>query len=199
MLLPRWRQSLARSLHTERSKPESKFFQVASIALDEGTNKLTVENRTLVFRGFVDNSISLLAITDSRSDKYTQWLHEPQSEICWYFTETREQYRIKNSVTLIGQDVNDAMGTKASLRAQVWRSLSAKSKEQFLWPRPKQTVDEKPILVHHKASNIPETFVVLVFNPISVDYLNLTTIPQTRELHRISENTGMWVHSIVNP
>ncbi|MFT6736698.1 MAG: hypothetical protein ACJA0G_000827, partial [Kangiellaceae bacterium] len=30
MTFPKWRQSLARSLHVQRSKPESKFFQVAN-------------------------------------------------------------------------------------------------------------------------------------------------------------------------
>ena len=46
-----WRQRLARSLHLSRSKPEAKYIQLATLN-DEGF----VQNRTLVFRGFIDKS-----------------------------------------------------------------------------------------------------------------------------------------------
>lgn len=196
MIFPRWRQSLARSLHVQRSKPEAKFFQVANTYVSELTNELSVANRTVVFRGFVDNSNSLLAITDSRSDKYEQWRQKPESQICWYFTKTREQYRISNTLSLLGQD-NES--EHLNLRTKVWNTLSGKAQSQFLWPMPKALVSEKPSQVTVNENNIPETFIVLIFNPTSVDYLNLTTDPQTRELHTMDDNNGKWDYDAVNP
>lgn len=199
MVYPRWRQSLARSLHVHRSKVEATFFQVASICINEGTNELSVQNRTVVFRGFDDKSSKLLAITDIRTNKYAQWLQRPQSEICWYFAKSREQYRINCGVSLVGPKTKDTKTIDSSLRLKVWESLSEKAHSQFLWPTPKEKLSEAPIHITSDEDNIPETFVVIVFNPISVDYLNLTTVPQTREIHGISEDTKKWVYTNVNP
>jgi len=196
MGLPKWRESLAKSLDAHCKEPESKFFQVANISIDESTNELSVENRTLVFRGFAENSI--LAITDNRTDKYKQWLKNPQSQICWYFTKTREQYRITSSVVLVGQNSNESKDVNSSIRVNVWAYLSEKAKGQFLWPSPKQTIGESPSQISVNENNIPETFTVLIFNPNAVDYLNLTTEPQSREIHSFCENTGKWAYKNVN-
>lgn len=199
MDFPRWRQSLARSLHVNRSKPEAKFFQAASIAIAEGTNELLVENRTLVFRGFDENSNNLLAITDIRTDKYTQWQQNPQSQICWYFTKTREQYRISTSVYLVGPKTQHSEDMSKEVRLKVWKSLSEKAQAQFAWPAPKTSLSNKNEHLERDNNNIPETFVVVMFMPVSVDYLNLTTAPQTRELHSISKDTSKWIYDSVNP
>lgn len=199
MVFPRWRQSLARSLHVHRSKPESKFFQAASICISQGANKLTVENRTLVFRGFEEDSNNLLAITDRRTDKYTQWQQSPQSQICWYFAKSREQYRITSIVRLIGPEGHDTNDINTNIRVKVWQSLSEKAQAQFLWPSPKEAVGINDAQVIRDDNNIPNTFVVVIFKPISVDYLNLTTAPQTRELHSISDDTRKWIYNSVNP
>lgn len=199
MVFPRWRQSLARSLHVHRSKPESKFFQAASVGVIQGTNELTVENRTLVFRGFDDDSNNLLAITDIRTDKYTQWQQNPQSQICWYFAKTREQYRISSAVYLVGPNNYDSDDINKNLRLKVWQNLSEKARAQFLWPAPKETLSVKDVQLTKDDNNIPDTFIVVIFRPISVDYLNLTTAPQTRELHKVNKDTMKWVYDSVNP
>jgi len=206
MVFPRWRQSIARSLHAQRSKPESKFFQVASISEDNESGELSVENRTVVFRGFVDDSNSFLAITDSRADKCEQWQQRPQAQICWYFTKTREQYRITSAVIMIGHQCITAEKTEssntASVRSSVWSSLSEKAKAQFFWPSPKQEINITPQDIGTDEKGIPDTFVVLVFNPTLVDYLNLRTEPQTRELHSIqylNDETSKWSYTSVNP
>jgi PPOX class probable FMN-dependent enzyme len=243
MKFPRWRQSLVRSLHVQRSKPESKFFQVANAyqkknVKDEANNNaassehstekafanipsnsaITVENRTMVFRGFVDNSHTILAITDSRSDKVEQWQDNQQSQICWYFTKTREQYRISAIVSLLNgypsqsqidfdnmsgdvtNSIEERVEKNKALRADVWSRLSDKAKEQFFWPDPKQEVghdDEKHAKMKNDADEIPRNFTLVCFHPYYVDYLNLSTSPQTREINECIDS--IWTSNAVNP
>jgi pyridoxamine 5'-phosphate oxidase len=172
---PSWRQSLAGSLHKNRSKPQARFLSVANVDLD-GFPK----NRTLVFRGFAERSNHLLAITDTRSEKYKQWQRHPFAEISWYFDVSREQYRISCDVCLV-----DHLSVEQATRKLLWSNLSTKAKSQFYWPAPAVPfddndlsafdVEEEPMYAHS-----PETFVGIVFKPRRVDYLNLKTTPQTR-------------------
>lgn len=62
-----WKQRLQRSLHLSRSKPEAKYFQLATVSA-EGKP----DSRTLVFRGFGESGDTLLAVTDMRSEKLGQ-------------------------------------------------------------------------------------------------------------------------------
>ncbi len=198
MNFPRWRQSLVRSLHLQRSKPEARYFQIASISPDN-----MVKNRTMVFRGFVDNSLDLLAVTDSRSEKIQDWQNDPQSEICWYFAKSKEQYRITVEVQL-------CFNQSDTLRQKTWQQLSSNAKSQFFWPTPKVPFDIHQIALfdsdsikenHHLSieedSDIPETFVLVRLKPKSVDYLNLSDSPQTREIHTYEEQR--WSCKKVNP
>ena len=59
-----WRSHLARSLHQQRNQPEARFLQLATIGLDQRPR-----NRTVVFRGFLENSDRLKIVTDNRSQK----------------------------------------------------------------------------------------------------------------------------------
>ncbi len=204
-----WKQSLHRSLHLSRSKPESKYFQVAGIGLDGSPT-----NRTMVFRGFYKTSDLLIAITDTRSDKFQEWQKNKRAQICWYFAKSREQYRLSCKVgtftSSLDEDLSSSSKQKQSderlgLMRDVWGGLSFKAKEQFLWPEPKQEFDqnafellEKPNMkgkVHNKGNDsdnnekvtqlgvddtIPACFCVVVFRPYIADYLCLKTNPQTR-------------------
>jgi PPOX class probable FMN-dependent enzyme len=211
---PSWRQTLARSLHLQRSKLESKFFQVANID-EEGR----VQNRTMVFRGFVDGTHQLLAITDTRSQKYEQWRRDPNAQLCWYFTKTREQFRISSHVSLLSDNNsnnNEESGHQdidKKTRMRVWSMLSDNAKEQFYWPAPKtdieqgqnqsqsQSQSQSPTNKDTNTSSITschQYFAVVVFTPFEVDYLNLKTKPQTRELH-VVDALGVWTNKSVNP
>lgn len=214
MIFPRWRQSLARSLHVQRSKPEAKFFQAANAYMPDDScdiNDIVVENRTMVFRGFAQSSHTLLAISDSRSEKFSQWQQSPRTQLCWYFTKTREQFRISAQVSMVGSsgllfqdehadaDVNQGGSQNSILtseRAILWANLSDKAKMQFYWPAPKQAL--KDIEINGTpSSDIPDNFILICFHPHHIDYLNLTTTPQTREIHDISDKK--WIYQAVNP
>lgn len=198
MNFPRWRQSLVRSLHLHRSKPEAKYFQIASIS--SGTQ---VKNRTMVFRGFIEDSLDILAVTDSRSEKIQDWHANPHSEICWYFAKSKEQYRISVNVELYRNETDH-------LRQKTWQQLSTNAKSQFYWPSPKAPFDNNGLhlfdsdslkkgrnLTANEKIDVPDSFVVVRFIPIQVDYLNLSDTPQTREIHQCRSRT--WEYTKVNP
>jgi PPOX class probable FMN-dependent enzyme len=229
---PSWRQRLVRSLHVNRSQPQSKYFQVASVSKD-GLPK----NRTMVFRGFISESLNLVSVTDIRSDKVSEWqLNTPKKfEICWYFAGSREQYRIAGHVSLVSNEIlksadsNDAKRkavffSETFLRQQ-WTNLSRGAQEQFFWPSPrtpfdskagenkndsgdgladtqtKETNSESQTNNSENSNNaesafeISDHFCVVIFTPLSVDYLNLKGSPQMRCLSDFENN---WLELVVN-
>ena len=105
IIYPIWRQRLARSLHINRSQMHSKYYQVASVD-PSGRPK----NRTMVFRGFLQGTQNLLSVTDLRSEKISEWQGDGKLhfEICWYFTGSREQYRVAGEVALISNSVKSS-------------------------------------------------------------------------------------------
>lgn len=188
MSLAPWRSTIARSLHINRSHPDSRFFQLATI-----TPNGEPANRTVVFRGFRDQSNELQIISDARSEKNAHLQQQPQGEICWYFTKSREQFRFSGSLTVINSE-NTAL---ASLREKIWEQLSPASRLLFFFPHPKakRTTDAFP---ETPLDDIPETFTVLLFNPKKVDYLTLKGNPQNRYLY-VLEDDQNWSVTEVNP
>lgn len=222
---PQWRATLEKSLHMHREMPHAKFFQVANVD-SEGF----AQNRSMVFRGFVDSTNILLAITDVRSDKILQWQNHPYAHITWYFTHTREQYRFSCNVLMISHaDKNENLNLPSNtdgrhsddilaqtLRSQVWLNLSPASKAQFTWPTPKQAIHTQGDEQHTEPNEPPagsllkdeslkphENFVVVCFIPQVIDYLNLKSSPQTRQVSQFdastSEQKKQWNCIEVNP
>ena len=189
MSLAPWRSAIARSLHLNRSHPDSRFFQLATITPDGYP-----ANRTVVFRGFRDDSNDLQIISDSRSEKNAHLQQYPQSEICWYFTKSREQFRFRGVIQII-----DAQNLElASVRKAVWEQISDSSRSLFFWPAPKaeRTKDNFPDAP--PTYTIPETFTVLLFSPEQLDYLTLKGNPQNRYLYS-RDDTQNWSVTAVNP
>ncbi|WP_395343445.1 hypothetical protein PN836_003415 [Ningiella sp. W23] len=142
MHYPSWRQQLVRSLHLHRSKPEAKYFQVASTSL-KGLPTL----RTMVFRQFIDDTNLLASVTDMRSDKVMHWQNNYHTQLHWYFAKTREQYRISCHVSMLAKQngeivfINDYKPSfdkkpKAVLMEQ-WQNLSPTARGGFFVPAPK--------------------------------------------------------------
>jgi pyridoxamine 5'-phosphate oxidase len=212
IIYPIWRQRLARSLHINRSQVHSKYFQVASVC-SNGYPK----NRTVVFRGFLSGTQSLLSVTDLRSEKVTQWQddHPARFEICWYFSDSREQYRLAGEAVLIANVLDSserisilAEQTKQSLLKQQWSNLSPNAQQPFNSSSPKAPFDENslsknpqngPVIqnnVNNNGVEMSENFCVIVFIPDTVDYLNLTSKPQQRCLY---DKQDGWKELLVNP
>lgn len=130
-----WRSHLSHALHRNRAKPHSRYVQLATIS-PEGLPT----NRTVVFRGFLANSDRVQFITDTRSEKYQHLKVQPKAEVCWYFTKTREQFRLTGNFILVTAETQDFELLKA--RRIMWQNLSGSARIQFVWANPKQLRDK---------------------------------------------------------
>lgn len=189
-----WRSILSRSLHLNRSLPNARYFQLATLTLDGKP-----ANRTVVFRGFRENTNRLQIITDARSEKIPQIHAREWGEICWYFPKTREQYRLSGSIEIISAKDTDNENRQA--RDRVWRELSDSARIQFAWPFPKQSRDGNPSAftpAQPDAMEPLENFCLLLFNPVSVDHLQLKGNPQDRVIYTRND-VEEWCVESVNP
>lgn len=205
MSLAPWRAPLARALHRNRSQPQARYLQLATVGSDGRP-----ANRTVVFRGFSDSGPepgnALLMVTDKRSRKVAQINQQPWVEACWYFPKTREQFRLAGLIACA-----DDRSTDQALRQRTWESLSDAARLQFSWPTPKEL---RALPVAFAGQNVElgsplPTFCVLRLTPIQVDHLELRGHPQNRCLYEYqqhqhqqpchSPSTAAWSVTLVNP
>jgi pyridoxamine 5'-phosphate oxidase len=130
-ILPPWRSSIARALHRNRSLPNARYLQLATI-----DTALRPQNRSLVFRGWLEPNSQLQLVTDLRSSKAINLLAgaSPQAEACWYFPKTREQFRLSGTLALVTP--KDANSSDSKARQQAWQQMSDAGRIQFDWGTP---------------------------------------------------------------
>ena len=192
-----WRSPLSKALHRNRSQPFARYFQLATVRPDG-----TPANRTVVFRGFLNDTNHLMIISDRRSQKTEQIYQNSGAEACWYFTKTREQFRISGLLTLVTADTSDLQLQKA--RTQLWQNISDNARIQFAWPQPKapRELDCSTDLFDPPApeEKTPlDTFCLLLLTPHRIDYLSLRGNPQDRRLYTKTEPDRIWQTTLVNP
>jgi PPOX class probable FMN-dependent enzyme len=208
MKYPTWRQQLVRSFHLHRSKPEAKYFQVASVDNDHRPHL-----RTMVFRDFVENANSFIAITDSRSEKVEHWTHRPEAELHWYFAKSREQYRFRCQVALIQLNDKDmpveinghldmSSEDARAILIKTWGNLSDSARNSFYASAPKSKIDthspeKEPSQQAKRNTSISEYFTLVIFKPYAADYLDLKTRPHTRQLFTLKDSH--WEQQDVHP
>ena len=193
-MIPSWRSPLSSAIHRNRSKPYSRYFQLATIATSGYP-----ANRTVVFRGFMeDEQSSLKIITDVRSAKIEEIEHQSLAEICWYFTKTREQFRINGDLLLVTVKETDPNLQKA--RKITWHNLSDSARSQFAWADPGQPVADKSAFdVDPPDPKVPlDNFCLLLLIPKKVDHLQLKGDPQQRCIYKL-EDDSTWSSHLVNP
>jgi pyridoxamine 5'-phosphate oxidase len=168
-----WRSMLDESLAAARDEPTARYLQLATIGLDGRP-----ANRTVVFRGLRPDSEDLLIATDARSSKVIEIERTPYVEACWYFVKTREQYRLGATVVRVKSDDT----TYATSRMDLWQSLADAVRMQFTWPESgSDWVDERAFLASPPdREQPPDTFMLLVLNVETVDYLSLRNDPPLR-------------------
>jgi pyridoxamine 5'-phosphate oxidase len=199
--LTAWRSALTAAIHRNRSLANSRYAQLATVTADGKP-----ANRTIVFRGFVDEVIpdqsnDLKFITDQRSEKITQIAENTWGELCWYFPKTREQFRILGQLTIVDAASPDPIAQK--LRRMTWHNLSDSGRSSFAWPEPKQDLAER------SAFDVPEldsqqpidTFCLMLLSATEVDHLELKGDPQNRCRHYLEagQEQNQWQQRSVNP
>lgn len=187
-----WRSPLARALHRNRSLVYARYAQLATVQPNGRP-----ANRTVVFRGFGQDTNHLQFITDIRSQKVMHLHQNPSCELCWYFPKTREQFRIAGSLTLVTDRSVDPQLQTA--RRQRWHDLSDAARSQFAWADPGQPRDLNDTFrpdLPDPTQPLPN-FCLLLLQPEQVDHLELRGDPQTRCVYQHQGLT--WTVMAVNP
>jgi pyridoxamine 5'-phosphate oxidase len=187
-----WLPSLVLALHRNRHAPYSRFVQMATIRADGRP-----ANRTIVFRGFLDNSPRLAFCCDARSTKAHELARSPWSELCWYFPVTHEQFRIAGPTVVVGQNADEVL---LEARRKLWSELAEPVRVSFTWPAPgKPREGRVPFPTVHPDQETPVShFCLLILDPQEVDLLELNGNPQHRWIfHR--DGADHWQGTEVNP
>ena len=193
MTLAPWRSHLSHALHRNHSLVYARYLQLATIRADGRP-----ANRTVVFRGFLEDTNQLKFVTDSRSQKADQIDRQPWAEACWYFPETREQYRLAGQLILVRDHHPDTGLLQA--RQTAWQELSDAARSQFAWPDPGEAransdaFQAPPFNPTEPLSN----FCLLLLDPVQVDRLELQGEPQNRWLYQL-DSAGIWSTQAINP
>ncbi|URD96831.1 pyridoxamine 5'-phosphate oxidase [Musa troglodytarum] len=139
--------------------------------------------------------------TDRRSAKIEEIKHCHFGEICWYFTESWEQFRINGKIDIIDGANSDAC--KLQHREKAWFASSLKSRLQYLAPAPRLpdisngSGEENQL---DPSEGPVEAFCLLLFDPEQVDYLNLKSNERFIFTSRSSEQGfKVWMSEKVNP
>ncbi|MGB3614275.1 MAG: Npun_F5749 family FMN-dependent PPOX-type flavoprotein [Elainellaceae cyanobacterium] len=187
-----WRSPLSRALHRNRSLPNARYLQLATVRPNGSP-----ANRTVVFRGFRGDTDELQMVCDRRSQKPEQVLGQQQGEMCWYFPKTREQFRLSGRLSLITADETNLDLNQARTRA--WQAMSDSGRLLFIWPHPAQPrqpddcfTDQPP-----DADTPVDSFCLLLLAPKMVDHLLLRGEPQNRWHYTLQEEA--WAVQEVNP
>ncbi|OQU93382.1 hypothetical protein SORBI_3001G532600 [Sorghum bicolor] len=118
-----WRTLLQRALDANAHLRHSTFFQLATVGACGRP-----ANRTVVFRGFQEHCDKIQINTDARSNKIGEIKSCPFGEICWYFTDSWEQFRISGSIDVIDASSADP----AKLQVDY---LNLKSNQRLMFTR----------------------------------------------------------------
>ncbi len=186
-----WRSQLERSLEKHRNIAYARYLQLATVTAENRP-----ANRTVVFRGFYGDNDCLKFAVDSRSEKVRQMAVQPWAEACWYFTETREQFRLSGLLHLV--QVDDADMALQQARQKSWQELSDNARLQFAWDNPREPRAENANFAPPPPNPVEPlaNFCLLLLEPMQVDYLSLLGNPQNRYLY--CRNDG-WKVEEVNP
>jgi len=188
-----WRSLLAKALHRNRSLVYSRYLQLATV-----TPEGKPANRTIVFRGFLDNTNQLKFITDSRSQKVEEIEKTPWGEICWYFPKTREQFRLTGKLIIV--QANHPHPKIDQARKNTWQEISDNARQQFTWPNPGEKRIEVSAfeLPPPNLENPLSNFCLLLLEPKKVEHLELRGEPQNRWLYQ-KHNNQTWSTQAINP
>tara|TARA_B100000674_G_scaffold30537_1_gene21533 strand:- start:24 stop:572 length:549 start_codon:yes stop_codon:yes gene_type:complete len=177
--LPLWRLRLKASQSKEGKLASNRWIQLANVSKNNHPRV-----RTVVFRGWLDNS-TMLIYTDKRSEKYIDLKSNSNIEVLWLFFKTKSQYRFKGKVCELEE--ND----------KYWDNLLNRSKNQWFWPSPGKKIDQKNSIFSTDNTNLkPNNFSVLKLNINEVDLLKLEKPIHKRFIWKEIDN---WRCIEVNP
>eukprot|EP00668_Euglena_longa_P016869 GGOE01021180.1.p1 GENE.GGOE01021180.1~~GGOE01021180.1.p1 ORF type:complete len:174 (-),score=41.39 GGOE01021180.1:262-783(-) len=148
-----------------------------------GTSASALPNRVVECLGFVDrpgDQHVMKFLTDSRTKKVGELLHQPQCEVVWWFPTSGQQYRFSGAMEVVGADHQDA--ELRAMRLAEWDAYDMKLKELVLGPTPGSPFRMEATAGYVPGSGArplepvppaPNAFLMLLLRPIQVDHLNV--------------------------
>lgn len=193
-----WRVKVLKSLARNKRLVNSRYVQLATVKPDGRPS-----NRTVVFRGFLGDTDDLTFVTDSRSNKIRELAANPAAEVCWYFPDSREQYRISGHLTIV--DAHHIDERLLAARQLAWSKMSDGGRTQFAWPHPGLVRENTPPEAFKQPAPGAEeppltTFCLAVLQPDQVDHLLLFS--NERSVYRrqvLVSGAPAWAEEDVNP
>jgi pyridoxamine 5'-phosphate oxidase len=202
----RWRDLIQCAMEVGGHAPSTKFVQLATLTKD-GLPSV----RTVVFRGWL-NEESMEPVmkftSDLRSEKVTALAsRENWSELCWYFHESRDQFRLCGNLRAVGPSATEG-SSEARARVAQWQDLSDAARLQYCFPAPGLARRERsaegadPFQPSQPSATDPmPTFGLLLFCPTQVDYYSTRAVERNIYTRVIGENNTVqaWTCRRVNP
>ena len=180
--MPPWLSHIKSAQRKEPRNGYSRWIQLATIGIDN-----TPRVRTVVFRGW-SKTYELEIYTDKRSQKYQELDLNNKVEICWFFTKSKCQFRLRGrSRFVLGKD-----------KTRYWEQLTEGSKSMWSWPYP----GEK--FISNNNTEISETRNKLVSNnfsiiKIDVDYVDQLILKKPIHLRKRWILKDEWIEERINP
>jgi pyridoxamine 5'-phosphate oxidase len=190
-----WRTLLA-TAQTANPVSHMPFAQLATVAAGTQGHETRPSVRTVAIRGFLDDG-RLLITTDTRNDKITDLAEHPLCELCWYFTQTREQFRLSARAQIVAAPQARLEAKLEAAMQGTWQARRDVSRNSFTWPQPKRKRGEAAEFALQAGTTPPDNFALLLLDVITVDYLNVLVQPNERTL--FTKLGGQWLARAVNP
>jgi PPOX class probable FMN-dependent enzyme len=187
-----WR-TLLTAAQTNNPQAHNRFAHLATL---QGGDTPRPAVRTVTVRFFLDDG-RLLLTTDTRADKVAELAENSACELCWYFTQTREQFRFHARGHVISAPQARLEGKLDEAMQRTWNARSSAAQQSFTWPQPKRRVDDAAAYAKDVPTQVPDHFALLLLDVVTVDYLNLATQPHQRVM--FNKLGGQWMPRSVNP
>lgn len=182
---PKWQENISSAISASQNKATARFLQLATVDKDR---KPAV--RTVVFRGFLANTNSIIIHTDIRSEKVQQIATHNGAQICWYFVDPRLQFRVTGNIEII-QNSRTSKKHEQLIHEQ-WNSLSPEAKSSYETDLLTPTI-AGPVVSSDTSSNTNDIkntsnetrslpsphFAILLFHSTQVECLDLKPTPHT--------------------
>ncbi len=190
--IPSWHQLIALA-QSNNPQSHNRFAQLATV---QGGQEPRPAVRTVTVRFFLDDGRLLLS-SDMRNEKVAELAANPACELCWYFTESREQFRISGRAHVLSAVQARKEAKLDNALQRTWAERSAASQQSYTWPQPKRRLDEAALFECEPPTQAPDHFALVLIDVVSVDYLNIAAQPHQRVV--FSKLGGQWMPRAINP
>lgn len=194
-----WRQQLQNSWQASQQRHSRSHAQLSTIrGPSSGSLHGRPACRTVNIRAFHQNKFYF--VSDLRSGKANDIQEGPSNfaEICWYFPETKTQFRISGRLNFHSDD---------AISTDTWASLTDAERKWWTWPSPGEQRASACDFVTIVPDAAPSHFCVCRLDADFVDLLHLEHAPFMREKHVLKkggddaqgDKQEVWTAMMVNP